>query len=38
VRDVPDSGTEELTGLEGTMTIDIVDKQHYYVFEFSLPA
>jgi hypothetical protein len=33
---VPDSGTEELTGIAGTMTIDIVDKQHFYGFEFSI--
>lgn len=33
---VPDSATGELTGLEGTMAIDIVDGQHLYTFEFSL--
>jgi len=33
---VPDSGTGELTGLEGTMTIDVVDGRHSYVFEFSI--
>lgn len=35
---VPDSGTEELTGLQGTLKIDIVEKQHFYIFEFTLPA
>lgn len=32
---VPDSGTDELTGLSGSMTIDVVDKVHYYNFSFS---
>ena len=35
---VPDSGTEQLTGLSGTMTIKIVDKKHFYEFEYMLPA
>ncbi len=36
---VPDSGTEELTGLTGTMSIKIeVDGKHFYDFEYSLPA
>lgn len=34
---VPDSGTGELAGIVGTMTIDIRDKQHYYVFNYDLP-
>jgi hypothetical protein len=34
---VPDSGTEELTGLAGSLTITIVEKQHYYDFDYSLP-
>jgi hypothetical protein len=34
---VPDSGTGGLTGITGTMTIDIRDKQHYYTFEYELP-
>jgi hypothetical protein len=34
---VPDSGTDELTGLTGSLTITIVEKQHYYDFEYSLP-
>jgi len=33
---VPDSGTGELTGLSGTMAIDIVDGKHYYEFAYSL--
>jgi hypothetical protein len=33
---VPDSGTEELVGLAGTMTIDIVDGKHLYGFEYTL--
>lgn len=35
---VPDSGTEELTGLSGDLTIEIIEKKHYYVFTFdSIP-
>lgn len=34
---VPDSGTEQLTGMTGTFSLDIVDGQHCYVFEYSLP-
>jgi hypothetical protein len=33
---VPDSGTGDLTGIEGTMTISITD-QHFYAFEYTLP-
>jgi len=35
---VPDSGTDELTGIEGTMTIEIVDGDHVYAFEYTLPG
>jgi Protein of unknown function (DUF3224) len=35
---VPDSGTDQLLGLAGTMTIDIADGKHSYVFEYSLAA
>jgi hypothetical protein len=31
---VPDSGTEELSGLRGTMEIRIEDKQHFYDFDY----
>ena len=34
---VPDSGTEELTGLTGTLAIIIADGKHSYDFEYSLP-
>ena len=34
---VPDSGTGELTGLAGAMTITIADGQHSYAFEYTLP-
>jgi hypothetical protein len=34
---VPDSGTGELTGLTGKMTIDVVDGKHSYGFDYSLP-
>lgn len=35
---VPDSGTDDLTGISGEMAIDIVDGSHLYVFEYSLPV
>jgi hypothetical protein len=35
---VPDSGTEELTGLAGTMTISITGGKHFYEFEYTLPS
>lgn len=34
---VPDSGTDELTGLAGSLTIINEGKQHRYVLEYSLP-
>ncbi len=33
---VPDSGTGELLGLTGTMSIDIESGQHFYEFEYEL--
>jgi Protein of unknown function (DUF3224) len=33
---VPDSGTDELVGLSGKMTIKIADGKHYYDFEYTL--
>jgi len=35
---VPDSGSGALAGLSGTLGISVVDGQHYYDFEYSLPA
>jgi len=35
---VPDSGTDELTGLSGTMTIDTSGGGHAYVLTYTLPA
>ena len=35
---VPDSGTGGLSGLTGTMSVDITAGQHSYTFEYSLPA
>lgn len=35
---VPDSGTGELTGLSGKMTIKIEDEKHFYDFEYTLPG
>ncbi|MDQ6906619.1 MAG: DUF3224 domain-containing protein [Chloroflexota bacterium] len=34
---VPDSGTGQLVGLSGTLTIEIVDGQHRYDFAYTLP-
>ena len=33
---VPDSGTEQLIGLTGKMSINIVDGKHFYDFEYTL--
>jgi hypothetical protein len=33
---VPDSGTGDLVGLAGKMTINIVDGKHFYEFEYTL--
>lgn len=33
---VPDSGTDELVGLEGTFKIDIVEGKHLYEFQYGL--
>ena len=35
---VPDSGTEELVGLEGEFQINIEDGKHLYEFTYRLPA
>ena len=34
---VPDSGTDELLGITGTLSINIVDGRHFYDFLYSLP-
>lgn len=34
---VPDSGTGQLAGLSGTMTIKITDGKHFYDFAYTLP-
>jgi hypothetical protein len=34
---VPDSGTGQLVGLSGTMSIKIVDGKHFYEFDYTLP-
>jgi hypothetical protein len=35
---VPDSGTEELRGLAGTMEITVADGTHSYLFSYTLAA
>jgi hypothetical protein len=35
---VPDSGTGQLVGLAGQMSIDIVDGRHFYHFEYTLAS
>lgn len=34
---VPDSGTAQLAGISGRLTINIVDGKHFYDFEYTLP-
>lgn len=34
---VPDSGTGQLVGLAGTMTVKITDGKHFYEFDYTLP-
>ncbi|HET9864428.1 MAG TPA: DUF3224 domain-containing protein [Steroidobacteraceae bacterium] len=34
---VPDSGTDELQGLTGTLSINVIDGRHFYDFIYSLP-
>jgi hypothetical protein len=36
VRVVPDSGTDQLAGLAGTMTIKIESGKHFYEFDYSI--
>jgi hypothetical protein len=33
---VPDSGTDQLVGLAGAMTITITDGKHFYEFEYTI--
>ena len=35
---VPDSGTDELAGLVGSMKINIVEGKHFYEFDYEIPA
>jgi hypothetical protein len=35
---VPDSATGELTGLTGTLNINIVEGKHFYDFLYSIPS
>ena len=34
---VPDSGTDELIGLSGTLSINVIDGRHFYDFIYSIP-
>lgn len=38
IRIVPDSGFGELTGITGTMAIDIVEGKHLYTVRYALPS
>lgn len=38
VATVPDSGTKGLTGLKGTMIIDVSGEEHRYTFHYTLPT
>ena len=35
---VPDSGTDELAGLAGTMVINVAGGEHSYTFDYTIPA
>ena len=35
---VPDSGTDELAGISGTLSINIIDGRHFYDFIYSIPG
>ena len=35
---VPDSGTDELNGLSGSLAIKIEDGKHFYDFEYTIPV
>ena len=35
---VPDSGTDQLTGISGKFSIEIKDGKHFYTFNYTLPA
>jgi hypothetical protein len=35
---VPDSGTEELQGISGSLVISIVEGKHLYSFDYSIAA
>ena len=35
---VPDSGTDQLAGISGKFSIDIKDGNHFYTFDYTLPA
>ena len=35
---VPDTGTDALTGLSGSIAIDIVDGTHFYTFDYEINA
>ena len=34
---VPDSGTDDLAGISGNLSIEILDKKHFYSFDYTLP-
>jgi hypothetical protein len=34
---VPDSGSGDLAGISGTLKINIVDKKHFYDFDYTFP-
>ena len=37
IKIVPDSGTEQLSGIAGEMLLKIEDGKHYYEFQYALP-
>jgi hypothetical protein len=38
IKVIPDSGTDELAGIAGTLSINVVDGKHFYDFLYSFPT
>jgi hypothetical protein len=38
IKVIPDSGTEGLAGIAGTLSINVVDGKHFYDFLYSFPT
>jgi Protein of unknown function (DUF3224) len=38
IKVIPDSGTDELAGIAGTLSVNVVDGKHFYDFLYSFPT